>query len=351
MKAKTIHPIYILTLLTATLIMALTPPQAISTETTTVYIDPKNGHSSFGESYTINVSVTNVTNLYTWQLRLSFNPSILNCTEVSVPPDNIFGGLIFIPSPPIIDNVIGDISALCAYATNETHGINGSGILCQIDFISKTPAITSLHLVKKGTECWGCTYLQDPNNNFIPFEPIDGTVTVESPDFSENRFDVTQNGETYPVTVFSNSTVTDLNFNQTLKVMSFMVEGPTDTKGASSVVFSKALLNGTLAVKVDSTAVYYTISENATHNFLHFTYQHSTKNVKILLTLKGDINGDRKIDMRDIYTVAKAYGSYPGHPRWNPLADLTGPDGISDGKVDMRDIYAVAKEFGRTWSP
>jgi len=348
MKAKTIHPIYILTLLTATLIMALTPPQAISTETTTVYIDPKNGHSPFGESYTINVSVTNVTNLNKWQLRLSFNPSILNCTQVSVPPDNIFGSLSEL-FPPIIDNVMGDIRAFCAL--KGTHGVNGSGILCQIDFISKTPAITSLSLVKKGTECWGCTYLQDPNSSFIPFEATDGTVTVESPGFSENRFDVTQNGETYPVTVFSNSTVTDLNFNQTLKVMSFMVEGPTDTRGASSVVFSKELLNGTLAVKVDSTAVYYTISENATHNFLHFTYQHSTKNVKILLTLKGDINGDRKIDMRDIYTVAKAFGTHPGDPRWNPLADLTGPDGIPDGEVDMRDIYEVAKKFGKVWSP
>jgi len=45
--------------------------------------------------------------------------------------------------------------------------------------------------------------------------------------------------------------------------------------------------------------------------------------------------------MKDIYVVAKAFGSYGGHPSWNPNADLN-----SDGKIDMKDIYAVAIRFG-----
>jgi len=47
--------------------------------------------------------------------------------------------------------------------------------------------------------------------------------------------------------------------------------------------------------------------------------------------------------MRDIGTAAQAFGSYPGHERWNPIADIN-----NDGKVDMKDIGLVAKEFGRT---
>jgi hypothetical protein len=31
-----------------------------------------------------------------------------------------------------------------------------------------------------------------------------------------------------------------------------------------------------------------------------------------------DINGDGKIDMKDIARVARAFGSYPGHERWDP---------------------------------
>jgi hypothetical protein len=57
----------------------------------------------------------------------------------------------------------------------------------------------------------------------------------------------------------------------------------------------------------------------------------------------GDIYKDNKIDMRDVAIVARAFGSYPGHPLWNPDADLNG-----DGKVDMRDVGSVARMFGLT---
>jgi subtilisin family serine protease len=55
----------------------------------------------------------------------------------------------------------------------------------------------------------------------------------------------------------------------------------------------------------------------------------------------GDMNGDGKIDLRDIGTAASAFGSHPGNPRWNPNADMNG-----DGKIDLRDVAFVAKHFG-----
>ena len=38
-----------------------------------------------------------------------------------------------------------------------------------------------------------------------------------------------------------------------------------------------------------------------------------------------------------------ALGSYPGHPRWNPNADL-----IEDGIVDIFDMVTMALHFGET---
>jgi parallel beta-helix repeat protein len=55
----------------------------------------------------------------------------------------------------------------------------------------------------------------------------------------------------------------------------------------------------------------------------------------------ADINHDLKIDGKDIAIVAKAYGSYPDHPRWNPIADVN-----NDNKIDGKDIAPVAKYFG-----
>ena len=56
-----------------------------------------------------------------------------------------------------------------------------------------------------------------------------------------------------------------------------------------------------------------------------------------------DVNRDGKVDILDIATVAKAYGTEPGHERWDPISDLN-----NDGKVDILDIATVAKDYGKT---
>jgi parallel beta-helix repeat protein len=58
----------------------------------------------------------------------------------------------------------------------------------------------------------------------------------------------------------------------------------------------------------------------------------------------GDVNMDGKVDGKDISEVALAFGTRPGDPRWNPLADLDG-----DGKIDGRDMTIVASHFGESY--
>ena len=60
-----------------------------------------------------------------------------------------------------------------------------------------------------------------------------------------------------------------------------------------------------------------------------------------VITILGDINGDFKVDIKDLVLVIKHYASYPGHPKWNPNADVN-----SDGKVDIKDLVLVIKHFG-----
>lgn len=54
----------------------------------------------------------------------------------------------------------------------------------------------------------------------------------------------------------------------------------------------------------------------------------------------GDLNGDGKVDIRDIALVARAFGSYPGHPRWNSVADIN-----KDNMVNILDIALFAQTF------
>jgi len=60
--------------------------------------------------------------------------------------------------------------------------------------------------------------------------------------------------------------------------------------------------------------------------------------------LLGDINGDKKVDGKDIAIIAKSFGSYPGHLRWNLRTDIN-----QDSKIEGKDIVLVAKNFGKTY--
>jgi Ca2+-binding EF-hand superfamily protein len=58
----------------------------------------------------------------------------------------------------------------------------------------------------------------------------------------------------------------------------------------------------------------------------------------------ADVNGDGKVDLKDVYAVSILFGKDSSYEKWNPAADING-----DGKVDLKDFYAVAKCFGYTY--
>jgi len=86
----------------------------------------------------------------------------------------------------------------------------------------------------------------------------------------------------------------------------------------------------------------------------------------IIVAMIGDLTGpngypDRKCDMRDVYLVARGFGAEhitdPNDHRhcqyWHKTPCSSCPhtpniDINNDGKIDMRDIYVVARNFGKT---
>lgn len=60
--------------------------------------------------------------------------------------------------------------------------------------------------------------------------------------------------------------------------------------------------------------------------------------------LVGDVNGDLKVDLRDINEAGRAFGSTSSNPRWNSRADING-----DGNMSIKDMALIARNFGQQY--
>jgi hypothetical protein len=64
--------------------------------------------------------------------------------------------------------------------------------------------------------------------------------------------------------------------------------------------------------------------------------------------LQGDVNYDAVVNILDLFTIAKAFGSSIYDARWNPICDLN-----NDKTIDILDIFEVASRFKKemSWPP
>jgi len=118
-------------------------------------------------------------------------------------------------------------------------------------------------------------YIIDANNtdNY----PLMGT-------FSD--FTITWEEQLHHVTTICNSIISNFNIthNGLSKAIIFNVTGKDETAGFCRIRIPTALMNDTFTVYVDEVMTPHTLlpRSNATHNYIYFTYNHSTKKVMII---------------------------------------------------------------------
>src|ERR1700722_10467709 len=125
---------------------------------------------SQGESFAADLNISGVTDLYGFQLDLSFDPTILQATDVmegSFLPSG--GDTFFIPGT--IDNNAGLVVFNADTLLSAISGVNGSGKLLQFDFIATGIGTSVLDS--------GNVFLLDSNGNEIASSITDGSVTVK----------------------------------------------------------------------------------------------------------------------------------------------------------------------------
>jgi len=63
----------------------------------------------------------------------------------------------------------------------------------------------------------------------------------------------------------------------------------------------------------------------------------------ILVSVVGDVSGDGKVNLVDVFSVALAYGSVPGMTKWNPNLDVN-----NDGRINLIDYFITALNYGKS---
>ena len=130
--------------------------------------------------------------------------------------------------------------------------------------------------------------------------------------------------ENVNVVAYANDTVIDQRSNVTLEERNSTIL----TLGWNSTGFPIGFYN--ITVYVEPVPSETEINDNV-------------RSVWIFVYTVGDLNGDGKVDMKDIATVAKAFGQTV--PPISPDLDVN-----EDWKIDMRDISIVARHFGESIS-
>ncbi|MCK4313956.1 PKD domain-containing protein, partial [Candidatus Bathyarchaeota archaeon] len=158
----------------------------------------------------------------------------------------------------------------------------------------------------------------------IPYKTVVGTglnmsisVTVE------NQGDLT---ETFNVTIYVNTTlmamqyVTDLA-PSTQAILTFIWNTTGFTKG-----------NYTIRAVASMVPSETDISDNTFMDGWTF------------VTILGDVDGDKDVDIYDVVKITGIYGSKRGDPQFNPNSDLDG-----DGEIKIYDVVICTSHYRQSW--
>jgi len=144
----------------------------------------------------------------------------------------------------------------------------------------------------------------------------------------------------------------------TLRISSTILNYGTSDEAPTIATYGNTTLVG---VQIINLATRSSMTVNLTWNTASFAYGNYTLSVRagpvqdeadttdntlsmgiVKVTIPGDLNGDFRVSLSDLSILAKAYGSTPSHPKWNPNADIN-----DNGAVTLSDLSIMAKNYGK----
>jgi len=277
-KYSNVKKATVLTFLLAFLAIAFSPTCKASPSISTVYVDPPTINGTTDQQYNVTIYAKNFEDLFTYSLGLSWDPNKVNCTTFyfgPTLPDDVFDVLapttITLPMSGAIDNTKGTISlsALTLVGATGVTGDTGVGYkLMKATFKFKVTGFCDIHLTD--------VTLFDSDNKLTQVTTIDYFTAWE---------------ENYAVRILTNSTgiedtkISGHSFSQGTQTLGFNLTSiNARSYAANTIGFCNVTIPNTLmwvddlsewSVLVDGTTPLSLVrTENSTHYFIYFTYNH-----------------------------------------------------------------------------
>lgn len=269
--------------LTSSSVMLLNTVIGEESSTTKIFTDPLVVQATdIGQNFTVNINVSSVVDLYAWQTGITFNPTVLECTD-------FYEGeflkrsnetTLFVKHFKDMNNTAGIVYMRGCCILGPKPGISGSGQLAYATFRSVGIGVSDFHLTD--------ILLLNGRTEDVEFEV-------------EESFTVNLQGTNYGVKIANNLTgesnptnpplsgVFDTTFSSNEKKISF--DARTVEDWFCQLIVPKVLLRcnapSEWSIKVDGTPIYYTATENSTHTLLNFKHGKGNHAVEITGTEIG----------------------------------------------------------------
>jgi hypothetical protein len=292
-------------------------------------------------SFTVNLTVVNATDLYRWQAIIYFSNQILNATDVE---EGSFlptvGTTTFQSSTNLAYNATHGRITLAENLTGAA-GAYGDGQLAAITFHvldnGSTPiTISNDTLYDSG----GSQIAHTTSNGYFSNLPVvvivDVAVTKVETDRTLAcagmlvRINVTVSNEGGAAETFDVKVYYDTNLIDTKTVTALDPGGNRTVTAVWNTTNVPTCQNHTISAEIPALPQETNVANN------------KLTDGTVKITIMGDIDGNGSVDMGDIMTVLNAFGTYPGHARWNPVADL-----YQDNQIDLTDIIFVLMNIGK----
>ncbi|MGD8566009.1 MAG: molybdopterin-dependent oxidoreductase [Candidatus Bathyarchaeota archaeon] len=152
----------------------------------------------------------------------------------------------------------------------------------------------------------------------------------------------------YELTIFSNVTLLNTDFNDTTKRVYLDITNY-GSDNYLHLIIPKRLLTMNYSIMVNGISTSYETIEGEKNFLIYFTLGHGMNFVEVSGMLLADVTGFMKgvpdgiVNMRDVGAIARIYSVKTGDTDYISKYDLN-----NDLKIDMEDVHIVIRNFGNT---